>query len=384
VRSAINKQLAPTASQGKLSGPVKLSVSKLGMLTVGKPADWIICARRAGRLLMGLVLLLVCTGTVRAMIFAPSDPVEITPGELLTHSVDWQRSPGLRVEVKLAEAPSGARLLVDQSGELYVSWQTGPDMPEKNVFVLLARNVDTDQELERSQLLVLRIVEPVQRTEPEAPKLGPFEHQYLQVGVPWQLELDVKSISQEPVTILAQGLPSGAMLSVAPNGNHDIDWTPAQGQHGRRRFTLRAVNTSTPSVFSEQQIMLTVAPRSLPEKNIGSDAVSLKSPLLSPLPNQIISAGRVVSFTVKPLLEDGAQAILQVDRLPRNASFDENQDGSRTFYWQTSDKDQGEHLFRFTAIHPMDSALRAWREILIVVGDPSRSSTAPVDAPQGS
>ena len=329
-----------------------------------------------------MVFLLGFVSTAQAMILAHTDVVEISPGELLTHIVDWQRPPGLRIEVRLIEAPAGARLLVDQSGELYVKWQSGLDMSEENVFVLVARDVDTELELERSRLLVMRKAELVDRitdAEPKPPALELFDHQYLQVGIPWHFVINVDGISNEPVDIQAKGLPSGAIMSSAPDGNYDIDWTPVKGQHGRRQITIRAAIADRPSVFIEQALMMTVEPEPVVE-----EAVSWNLPQLDPLANQIISAGRVVSFRVKPTIKDGTRAFMQVDRLPRNASFDENQDGSRTFYWQTSNKDQGEHLFRFTAIHPKDANLRAWREILIVVGDPSRSTTAPVDERQSS
>jgi hypothetical protein len=100
-------------------------------------------------------------------------------------------------------------------------------------------------------------------------------------------------------------------------------------------------------------------------------------PRLGPLVNQVVSAGRVVTQRVQASLPDGSAAIVQIDRLPANASFDANPDGSRSLYWQTSDRDQGEHLFRITAINPQDTRRRAHEEILIVVGDPTRSRTTP-------
>jgi len=76
-------------------------------------------------------------------------------------------------------------------------------------------------------------------------------------------------------------------------------------------------------------------------------------------------------------MPDQSAAILHVDRLPPNASFDDNRDGTRTFYWPTSDTDQGEHVFRFTAIHHNNVNQRISTEVLIVVGDPGASSSRP-------
>ena len=104
-------------------------------------------------------------------------------------------------------------------------------------------------------------------------------------------------------------------------------------------------------------------------------------PGLKAMPNQVISAGRVVSFRVSASMGSGEVPGLQIDRLPRNASFDINPDGSRTFYWQTSDRDQGEHVFRFSAINPEQLNLRDSQEVLVIVGDPSRNKTLPAPEP---
>ena len=72
---------------------------------------------------------------------------------------------------------------------------------------------------------------------------------------------------------------------------------------------------------------------------------------------------------------------MDVDRLPRGARFDANADGSRTFYWPTSDRDHGEHRFRFTATDPTDPSLRDSADVLVIVGDPSRGATVPAGDP---
>ena len=72
--------------------------------------------------------------------------------------------------------------------------------------------------------------------------------------------------------------------------------------------------------------------------------------------------------------------VLQVDRLPRNASFEANEEGGRTFRWETGENDQGEHLFRFTAFNPRAPQERSVQEVLMVVGDPTKKVTLPEPA----
>jgi len=68
-----------------------------------------------------------------------------------------------------------------------------------------------------------------------------------------------------------------------------------------------------------------------------------------------------------------------IDRLPLNASFDANPDGSHTFFWPTGNADQGEHRFRVTAYDPWDDENGTSADLLVVVGDPTRSKTEPGD-----
>ena len=119
-------------------------------------------------------------------------------------------------------------------------------------------------------------------------------------------------------------------------------------------------------------MLLTVEPPPKPDTFQDPDV-----PKIPPLANQVVSAGRIVSFRVSPSSEDGSVPVLLVDRIPRDASFDSNEDGSRTFFWQTGERDQGEHVFRFTAVNPREPNLRSYRDVLIIVGDPTRNKTEP-------
>lgn len=367
--------------------------------------------------LSALLVAQLSMGQVQARFLTPAEPVVLAAGSLLTYSVDWQQEPGIRIEIKLSEAPAGARLLVDPSGKLYISWQTDSDMPQKSTFQLLARNIDTGKQLDTRELVVMRegglldtrelavklegglldtresalkrkgglqasAAEVIANAPP--PRFSPIDQQHLQVGVPWQLNVKPELSDDKQLQMFAKGLPKGAVMSLAPDGSYDINWTPAAAQKGRQRVILRALYADTPKLFTEQPLMLSVKAATNATKNLDKEIRNRQTPRIAPLASQIISAGRVVSFPVSSSLAGGEKVILQVDRLPRNASFDEGKDGSRTFYWQTSDKDQGEHLFRFTAIHPRYSDLRAWREVLIVIGDPSRSSTSPAEAVPGA
>ena len=110
----------------------------------------------------------------------------------------------------------------------------------------------------------------------------------------------------------------------------------------------------------------------------------LPSVSLEPPVGEIVSAGKRVKIKIRGSSSDDEPPLISVDRIPRNASFEQSGKGRYTFFWQTTDRDQGEHRFRVTAVHPDIEAATVSREFTVVVGDPSRSTTLPTEADDDS
>jgi len=143
-----------------------------------------------------------------------------------------------------------------------------------------------------------------------------------------------------------------------------LRWKPTADQVGEHQMVLVLVaeDASDLSLRTEREVIFEVEP---------APPVELAPMLLfEPMSAQIVSAGRKVNIRVDPIVSDEKIALLHVDRLPNGGSFDENKDGTRTFHWPTTQADQGEHTFRFTAIHPDNADLVANVNVLIVVGSP--------------
>jgi len=107
--------------------------------------------------------------------------------------------------------------------------------------------------------------------------------------------------------------------------------------------------------------------------------LELQEPYIEPLAVALVSAGQIAKFKVIPRMPDQSFATLHIDRLPKGASFEDNEDGTRTFFWQTTLSDQGEHIFRFTAIHSENPNKRVSAETSVIVGDPSAEGSRPKD-----
>lgn len=320
------------------------------------------------RSLFAIPLLLLSLGIVRAEILSPMEPQALEPGALLSYPIEFNSLAGQRVELKLENSPEDARLSVDTEGRLMILWESPSVLPSEVHINLVARNIDSGKKLE-SRVLIIRAAGPTPTDIPTGVSLGPFDEQALMAGDVWEW---IFNIDPTEIQLSAGGLPPGAMFLHDHNNGYVLRWTPETVQQGRYQVSLMAVDRRERSRTGTANMLLEVVPKPVEDTFVNPD-----TPTIPPLANQVVSAGRIVSFKVTPEAEDGTVPVLLVDRIPRDASFDGNEDGSRTFFWQTGDRDQGEHVFRFTAVNPREPNLRTFRDVLIIVGDPSRNKTAP-------
>ncbi len=324
--------------------------------------------KTACRILFAIHALFMCLGFARAEILSPMEPQALEPGDLLSYPIDFNTVSGQRVELKLENSPEDARLSVDREGRLMILWQSPLVLPSEVHINVVARNIDTGKKLE-SRVLIVRAAGPTPADIPTGVTLGPFDEQALLAGDVWEW---IFNIDPNEILLSAGGLPPGAMFLHDHNNGYVLRWTPEVVQQGRYEVSLSAVDRRERSRTGVANMLLEVTPKPEVDTFVDPDI-----PTIPPLANQVVSAGRIVSFKVHPKAEDGTVPVLLVDRIPRDASFDGNEDGSRTFFWQTGDRDQGEHVFRFTAVNPREPDLRSFRDVLIIVGDPSRNKTAP-------
>ncbi len=239
---------------------------------------------------------------------------------------------------------------------------------------------------------------------PELPQIGV---QSLQVGRDYQLYIRPMDADGTVAGLRADGLPDGAVLEDGFDGSRVIRWRPSAGQEGEHRIVLIAMDATDATLTTQRLIVFSVSGNNETQNtgsnrtspvtdangegdgvsqeqatqqntdDVGATETQKDSPYFEPISAPVVSAGQDVKFRVVPRMPDQSAAILHVDRLPPSASFDDNYDGTRTFFWPTSDADQGEHVFRFTAIHHRNVNLRVSTDVLIVVGDPDAPGSAP-------
>lgn len=190
----------------------------------------------------------------------------------------------------------------------------------------------------------------------------------------------------------ATDVPTNGNTSHRADGRADYLYGPAaQVQSCDQDFAYAITNTNTSGAalrsesINEVDVATPLGSVSVNDNN--GDDLFLNPPAIAdtidfqPLTTHIVSPGQPVSFHVSPRDPNGKALTVTVDRMPGNAQFLENHDGSRTFVWQTGIADEGEHLFRFTAVHPDDTEFVATRDAMIIIGDPSSGGSQPVDTP---
>lgn len=308
------------------------------------------------------------------------------------------------LRVQLERSPLGVELRKDSPDAWTLHW-AAPDRRFASTVVLSAAPLDDLTARERYRI-ELRPGESMAPTEPPDPpdsaagalQLPAVPVQQARQGRPWSLWVkpDGPPADERDVELLVEDAPDGTRVAPQPNGWHRVTLTPET--IGELAFDIVARVTDEPLIEARRRITLSVmaSDAELPSAPPPSPAPApqdtatpaspgpepqpsrlLEAPQLKGVTNQIVSAGHAVRFRVRPRVAEGQRAIVQIDRLPRNASFDENPDGSRNFHWPTGDRDQGEHRFRLTAINAEDASLRDTRELTVIVGDPTRGKTAP-------
>lgn len=322
----------------------------------------------------------------------PLKPVELEPGALLSYPLHPQKLPGQRLEIRLGRAPEGARVRVNDQGELYVHWRSSAELPADSLFEVRVRDMDSGEWLSSRYLLVHR--KPINDVVAlSAIEIEPVDDQIISADEPLTLNLAIHHDATENIQVLAADLPQGAVLAQDPGRGYAIHWTPSQDQLGRHVVRLRAYYLSNPTIEMDSELYFEVVPppqhdsqqpQDITERpaaaNPYTDDLDPDFPTLTSIPNQVVSAGRVVVLRMAATTRSGDEPeniAIEIDRLPTSASLDRSVDGSHTFYWRTTDDDQGEHVFRFTAYNRQEPHLRSSQDVLVIVGDPSRSNSSP-------
>jgi len=180
------------------------------------------------------------------------------------------------------------------------------------------------------------------------------------------IDIDRSSGIRTELTLLSP--PDGAKLIVNTSGQLTLQWKTGMDLPKQTQLSIQATDIDTQTVVGTRILQVRNSRKFIAEK---------ASISLNPIPNQIVSNGRMISVMMSAVSSDESQPVISMDRVPANASFKENRGGGYIFLWKTGDRDQGEHVFRVTASHPSDSKATVTTLMTVFVGDPSKRKTVP-------
>jgi len=174
-----------------------------------------------------------------------------------------------------------------------------------------------------------------------------------------------------PAVFLLSG-PEGMTIERITSSEHRLEWTATDDSIGRHTLQLLIEDAQDRGLTVSRRLSLTV--RSSPSSE---STVSLL-----PLRNRFLRPGQRVNFTVTAINRVGVETLIHVDWLPEGAHFRLSGDGSRRFFWQTAEADQGQYHFRFTAVDASNSDSRDTLDVIVTIGAPGQRvfpSTGPAD-----
>ena len=196
-------------------------------------------------------------------------------------------------------------------------------------------------------------------------------------------------------SVRAIDLPPGASLDDNGDGTRQFRWRPGAGAPAATEVTFVVSDAFDPALSDARTVTLRVAGGDVPDVDpepfdpvgpadpfgpVGpEDPLDVDppddpgdpappggrsgAPFFVGLEDRTLDLGDTYEFRVVPRDDDGTVPGLAIDRLPVNASFTDNRDGTRTFRWRPFPIDLGDTFVSFEAIDANDPTLRTRRTI---------------------
>lgn len=149
------------------------------------------------------------------------------------------------------------------------------------------------------------------------------------------------------------------------DGSRTFDWRPMQS--GDLELTFIATDAQDESITTSKSIVITVAPDS-----------NNQTPYFESLAAVSLLLGETLSTRIAPLDANGTVPGVHLEKLPDNASLNDNLDGSRTFSWTPGEFDLGITIFTFIATDAEDAGLRATQTLQVTVNELAGHDSQPL------
>lgn len=138
-----------------------------------------------------------------------------------------------------------------------------------------------------------------------APILTSLTNQTVAEGQPLTFPVTATDSENDPLTLIANGLPAGAIFDAQTGA---FSWTPGYTADGTYQVTFTATENTPTTLSDSKTVTITVSNTNRP-------------PVITPIANQTVDEGHVLQFTVSATDPDGNAVTLSANNLPAGATF---------------------------------------------------------------
>lgn len=319
----------------------------------------------------------------------------IVLGQTLSLLIKPTDGDGTVPSLFLRSAPANVGLYDAGNGARRLDWTPLESQVGRHVIVVVASDAQNSA-LQSTRNLIVNVVDS-RSSNSQSAGLQPLPPQTVVVGQTVELRIPGDTAASIPVLYLQQA-PPASRFDDNFDGTRTFRWTPVESDVGVHEVVVVAKDSAEAETASTQILRITVTTgsssvsdaQSLPPQNIPENIpvdtgqaaqFSDRRPVVQPLADQSVEVGGAVIFKVTPIDPDGTWSTLLLDPWPDTATFEDNGDGTRTFFWQTRESDRGTHQLTFTALDANDPSLAHSESLLIQVGG---NTSIPVSDVAGS
>lgn len=246
--------------------------------------------------------------------------------------------------------PSGAVLADNNDGTRTFLWT----LQSTGTFDITFVAYDENEPEIRSQMTVSVTVVDTQSEENSPPVFASLDDVNASVGE--LLELLVIPLDPDGGVpgVYIENAPAESTFDDNFNGTRTFRWRPSVA--GTVELTFVANNPNDPSITTSKTIVITISGES-----------DNQPPFIDMLADASVAVGQTLSVRVTPIDPEGIVPGVYIENPPANSTFDDNNDGTRTFSWTPMVGDVGMVAINFVATDAEDFDLSTVQTLIVTV-----------------
>lgn len=277
----------------------------------------------------------------------------VRAGERFSVIVTATDSDGSFPVVSVGTLPSGMRVEGLGNGQLKLDWNVPSAVAGEARAELIAIDL-SDRSLITRQFMRIIVqpgsdpVTPVPPMDSAAPQFVSLPSPTVRKGDYFELTLTATHEGAYAPSVGVYAVPAGMRVEGLGNGQLKLLWQVPDNALASSVVDLIAIAAADNTLRTRREMIITVVdeqspvPAPVPESQASA-------PVLRPVAQKVVSVGQDLSIRIQADDADGYPPSLIVLNQPAAASFTDNGDGSRTFFWRPLDSDTGRRVLTFVA-----------------------------------